>query len=561
MSKTYKNLRELLKETQALYADEVGFKFKYMGEIVQIKYARYVQEVKALGEYLLNLGLEKQRIAFISPNRYEWAVTYMAVATSNLIAVPLDRSLPENEFRALLLRSEAEVLVYDKKHAEEVERFKQDPEIPVKTYICMDTDFAKVLEKGKMLVNRKQNLYEQVKIDSDAMKFMLFTSGTTSASKCVMLSHHNICANISSVQDSIDASKEDTFLSFLPLHHTFECTVGFLFPVSIGAKIAYSEGIRYFFGNLSDFGVTVFINVPAMIEGLQKGIWKNIEKAGKTEQVKAMLEASDILMNVGIDMRAQLFQKIHDSLGGKLRFMISGAAALNPAVCKSLTDMGLIVYQGYGLTETSPVLSVEKKGHVRAGSVGQALPGVEVKMIDVNDEGIGEIVARGENVMLGYFEDKESTDAVLDADGWFHTGDLGRVDEDGYVFITGRKKDVIVLKNGKNVFPDELEVLVNQLPAVSESIVYGLTEADGDVVLNCKIVYSPEEAAEKFGELSEAELRNQYWNLIKTDVNKKMPMYKYIKNVIISTELLIRTTTNKVKRHEEMKRICNKNVI
>ena len=557
MSKKYEDLRDLLKDIEKEFSDEVGFKVKKNGKIENIKYERYVKEVKKLGEYLLNLDLNNKRIAFIAPNRYEWAVTYMAVATSNLISVPLDRSLPENEFRSLLIRSEAEVLIYDNKYIEYIEKFKQDSEIKIKEYINMDTDFEKIFEEGKKLYNKKSNQYDKVKIENDVMKFMLFTSGTTAASKCVMLSHKNICSNISAIQDTLDVRKDDVLLSFLPLHHTFECTTGFLYITSIGATITYCDGIRHFAENIKEYGVTAFINVPAMIEGLYKTVWKNIEKNDKEDQVKFALKLSNVLMKLGIDVRRKLFKQIHAGLGGKVRMVVSGAAALNPKVAKTLNDMGIILYQGYGLTETSPVLSVEKEGNMRYGSVGKPLPGLEIKIDDPNEEGIGEIIAKGPSIMLGYYGDEEATKQVL-KDGWFHTGDLGKIDKDGFIFITGRKKDVIVLKNGKNVFPDELEALLNELDGVSESIVYGMLEKDGDIDLHAKIVYNKNEVKEKLGELSEEELREFYWNKIKTVVNKKMPTYKYIKNVIVSDEPLIKTTTNKVKRHEEMKKIMSK---
>ena len=456
MSKEYIDLRELLNNIEKNFSDEVGFKVKNKGKIEEIKYSKYVEDVKAIGEHLLNLDISNGRVAFISPNRYEWAVTYMAVATSNLISVPLDRSLPENEFRALLIRSEAEVLIYDQKYFEFIEKFKQDSEIKVKYYINMDADFATVISKGKEALNKKNNKYSKIKIENDIMKFMLFTSGTTAISKCVMLSHKNICSNIKSISETLDVTEKDTVLSFLPLHHTFECTTGFLYVISVGAKIAYCEGIRHFANNLKEFEVTAFINVPAMIEGLYKNVWKTLEKNKKDKTVKVALKASSALMKMGLDVRANVFKQIHQGLGGKIRFVVSGAAALDPVVSKTLNDMGIVIYQGYGLTETAPVLSVEKQGATRTGSVGKALPGVEVKIKDPNEEGIGEIIARGPNVMLGYYNDEESTKAVLN-DGWFSTGDLGKIDKDGYIFITGRKKDVIVLKNGKNVFPDEIE--------------------------------------------------------------------------------------------------------
>lgn len=554
MSKKYRDLRDVLFDIEKEYSDEVGFKFKYMGEIVSIKYGKYVAESKAFGEYLLNLDLKNQRIAFIAPNRYEWAVTYMAVATSNLTAVPLDRSLPENEFISLLKRSEAEVLVYDKKYAEYVEKVKNDPEIKIRQYINMDTDFAEVITKGKMLLDKKNNKYDKVKIDNDKMRFMLFTSGTTSAAKCVMLCHKNICSNISAIQDTLEVHPEDTLLSFLPLHHMFECTTTFLFAMTRGAKIAYCEGLRHFVNNLKEFDVTLFITVPAMIEGMYKNIWKTIEKGKKEMQVKVALKASEALMKVGVDMRASLFKQVHEALGGKIRYIVSGAAALNPHVAKTLNDMGITIYQGYGLTETSPVISVEKKGEMRVGSVGRPMPGIEVKIDEPDKDGVGEIMIKGQNVMLGYYNDEENTKAVLNH-GWFSTGDLGKIDKDGYIFITGRKKDVIVLRNGKNVFPDEIECLVNELDCVSESMVYGVTEEDGDVNLHAKIVYNKDEMLDKLGVLTDEEIKEFYWKKIKTVINKKMPTYKYIKNVIVTDEPLIKTTTNKVKRHEELKKI------
>jgi len=554
MSKKYTDLRDLLVDVEKEYSDEVAFKLKKNGNKFEVKYATYIEEVKALGEYLLNLSLQNNRVAFIAPNRYEWAVTYMAVATSNLIAVPLDKSLPENEFEALLARSEAEVLIYDKKYVDYIEKIKQNPKINVKCFINMDTDLEEAIKKGKALLESKESKYKNVKIENDTMKFMLFTSGTTSAAKCVMLSHNNICSNISSIQDTLDANKNDTALSFLPLHHTFECTAGFLYILSVGAKIAYCDGIRHFANNLKEYEVTAFINVPAMIEGLYKNVWKTIKQNKKEVQTKVALKASGALMKVGIDKRTDLFKQIHAGLGGKIRFVVSGAAALNPIVSKTLNDMGIVIYQGYGLTETSPVLAVEKQGATRNGSVGRPLPGVEIKIKDPDENGIGEIIAKGKNIMLGYYADEENTKNVLN-DGWFSTGDLGKIDKDGFLFITGRKKDVIILKNGKNVFPDELEALINELEGVSESMVFGVTDEEDDVILNAKIVYNRNEVEQLLGKISEEELKEFYWNKVKTLVNKKMPTYKYIKNIMITEEPLIKTTTNKVKRHEEIKKI------
>ena len=549
----YRDLRELLNKTANKYSDEVAFKIKYRDEIVGVKYSKFVEDVKAFGAYLTTLNMDKKRIAFISPNRYEWCVTYMAVATSNMISVPLDRALPENEFTALVERSEAEVLVYDNKYAEAVSNMKENKNINVKYYINMDTDLNKCITDGKVILTKKDCKYNKIKIDSDKMKFMLFTSGTTSASKCVMLSHRNICSNIEAITKTLDLTKEDILLSFLPLHHTFECTAGFLYPISVGAKIAYCDGIRHFQKNLVDYGVTALINVPIMLENVYKNIWKQIEKTKKERTVKVALKSSEALLMVGIDVRKTLFKSVHEALGGKIRLIVSGAAGIQPAVAKGFNDFGITLYQGYGLTETSPVVAVENVENTKNGSVGKALPKVEVKIDEPDHEGIGEIWVKGPNVMLGYYNDEENTKAVMKS-GWFKTGDLGKIDDEGFIFITGRKKDVIVLKNGKNVFPQELEALVNDINLVKESFVYGDTDETGDVTLKVKIVYDKEAVIEELGIMQDAELHEYFVERVK-EVNKKMPTYKYIRDVMITDEELIKTTTRKIKRHEELAKI------
>lgn len=554
----FRDLRELLSYTEKKYSDEIAFKMKFRNEVVGIKYSKFIEDIKALGSYFTTLNLENKRIGIFSENRYEWNVSYLATATANMVVVPIDKALPENEFKSLIKRAEIEILIFDKKHLSFVESIKSEPNCSIKYYIGMDDDFSQMIEKGKIILGRKDNKYNKIKIENDKMKFMLFTSGTTSASKCVMLSHRNICSNIEAIADALDVTKDDTLLSFLPAHHTFECTAGFLYPVACGAKIAFCEGLRHLVPNMADFEITAMISVPLLYENIYKKLWKQIEKSKKETQVKVALKASEALLKVGVDMRKQLFKTMHEALGGKMRLMVSGAAAINPEVAKGYNDFGFTMYQGYGLTETSPVVAVEKFEHTKIGSVGLPMKKAEVKIDEPNSDGIGEVMVKAPYVMLGYYNDKEATNKVLEH-GWFRTGDLGKIDEDGYLFITGRKKDVIVLKNGKNVFPDELETLINALPYVVESIVYGVTLDDGDVEIRAKIVYNKDELIQDIGIMQDEELHDFYMNKIK-DVNKKMPTYKYIRNIILTDEPLIKTTTNKVKRHEEIKKILSEKV-
>ncbi len=552
----FKDLRDMLSQTEKKYSDEIAFKMKYRNEVVGIKYSKFIEDIKCLGSYFTTLNLENKRIGIFSENRYEWNVSYLATATSNMVVVPIDKALPENEFLSLVQRAQVEVLIYDKKHSPFVQKLVESSNSPVKYYIGMDDDFNQKIDEGRIILGRKDNKYNKIKIENDKPKFMLFTSGTTSTSKCVLLSHRNICSNIEGIADALDVTKDDTLLSFLPAHHTFECTAGFLYPVSVGAKIAFCEGLRHMVDNMKDFEVSAMISVPLLYEGIYKKLWKQIVKSKKEKQVKVALKASEALLKVGVDMRMQLFKQVHEALGGKMRLLVSGAAAITPEVAKGYNDFGFTMYQGYGLTETSPVVAVEKVDHVKNGSVGVPLKKIEVKIDEPDDTGIGEIMVKGPSVMLGYYNDEKATNKVLEH-GWFRTGDLGRIDEDGYLFITGRKKDVIVLKNGKNVFPDELEVLVNKLPCVKESLVYGYTLEDGDVEIRAKIVYDKDEFVQEIGIMQDEEMYEMYMKKIK-ELNKKMPTYKYIRNLIITDEPLIKTTTNKVKRQEELKKILGK---
>ena len=549
----YRDLREMLENTEKLYSDEIAYKLKFRNEIVGVKYSKFIEDIKALGSYLLELNMKNNRVAVISKNRYEWAVSYLAAATSDLVVVPLDKSLPEEEFYSLIERSEADTIIYDNVYEDRIKKLKSDEKTSLKYFINMDTEFNRAIEEGKGLLSKKNCKYKKVKIEPDKMRFMLFTSGTTSTSKCVMLSHRNICANIEQISATLDVDNNDILLSFLPLHHTFECTAGFLYPISVGAKIAFCDGLRHIVDNMKEYKVTAMISVPALYENMYKKVWKQIEGTKKEKQIKVALKASEALLRVGVDMRKQLFKQIHEVFGGHVRFLVSGAAGIDPKVAKGFNDFGIVMYQGYGLTETAPVVAVENMEFSRNGSVGKPLKNIEAKIEEPNSDGIGEIVVKGPNVMMGYYKNEEATKQVL-SHGYFKTGDLGRIDEDGYIFITGRKKDVIVLKNGKNVFPEELETLVNSIECVAESMVYGADTKDGDVEVRVKIVYDKDAVLEKFGVIEDEELEKYFWEEIKR-INKEMPTYKYIKDMILTDEPLIKTTTNKVKRFEEIKKI------
>lgn len=559
------NLKEMINNSGKEFKDEIAFKFKdkTSGDIKTITYGTYCEEINALGTELIDMGLKNKKIAVISENRYEWALSYMAVVCGVGVIVPLDKSLPANELESLIVRSGVEAIFYSSKYDEVMNDIKQRRTTNLRYFISMDKNTweegiysqKELIERGKKLLADGNNKYIEAEINNEEMSIMLFTSGTTSMSKAVMLSHKNICTNIMDIGSVIYIDSKDTLLSFLPLHHTFECTVGFLYPIYRGASIAYCEGIRYITKNLTEFEATIMISVPALLENMYKRLMKNIEKQGKLQEVERMMKLLGMLSKVKLDFRKRVFEEIHNGLGGKLRLMVNGAAALDKEIEKGYNDLGFKVMQGYGLTETSPVLSAGNDFEHRTGSVGKPFPSVKIRIANKDKKGIGEIYAKGPNVMLGYYKNDEATKEVMDKD-WFKTGDLGYFDKKGFLFITGRKKNVIVLKNGKNIFPEELEAIINRVDGVKESFIYGKPE-DGneeDLKICAKIVYDKDLMKTVYGAEAEEEIYDAILDKIK-QINKTMPAYKYIKEITVTEKELIKTTTQKIKRFEEMKTV------
>ena len=561
----YNNLKEMMKNSKEKYANEVAFKFKteIPGKLRTENYEEFTDKVDALGTALISIGLKDKRIAVISENRYEWALAYLSIANGTGVVVPLDKSLPENEIISSIERSEVEAIFYSSKYDEIMEKVKKENIGKIKYFISMDSDKTEdkiysqneLVELGRGLIKNGARSFLDAEIDNNAMAIMIFTSGTTSKSKAVMLSHANIVANIKDITSVFDVRVGDTMLSFLPIHHTFESTVGFLYPMSVGASIAYCEGIRHIADNIREYKISVMISVPLLFESMYKKVMQSVEKKGKTKAIKIGVKISNILRKFGIDKRRQIFKEIHESLGGNLRLFVSGAAAFDPELEKGLNELGIDTYQGYGLTEASPVIAAEHKNCTRIGSIGKLFPSLEGKIVDPNEQGIGELAVKGPTVMLGYYQNEEATKETI-VDGWLHTGDLAYFDKDDYIFITGRKKNVIVLKNGKNVYPEEIETLINKIEGVKESFVFGKPEIDDDkdLKLSAKIVYDPDEMKEKFGLEDVEEIKKKLWADVKL-INKKMPTYKYIKELYITDKELIKTTTQKVKRYEEIKTI------
>lgn len=560
----FTDLKDMLNKTVEKFGSRPAYVFKTQeeGKFKEITYKEFKNDIDGLGTALINLGLKDKRIAVIGDNRYEWAVSYLAVTNGTGIVVPLDKALPNNEIESLIMRSEVEAIIYTSKYNEIMEELKDKKNTELRYFISMDLEestngvisFRKLVEKGKEQLENGDKKFLDAEINPDVMEIMLFTSGTTSQSKAVMLSHKNIVSDLMAISSILYIDEKDRFLSFLPLHHTFECTAGFLFPISRGSSIAFCEGIRHIADNIKEYEITIMVSVPVLYEGMCKKVMKAIENQGKLKTVNFGMKISNGLLKVGLDVRNKLFKQIHESLGPKLRLLVAGGAALDPETEKIFNGLGITMYQGYGLTETSPVIAVEDDKYRRNGSIGKALPTLEVKIKDANEEGIGELLVKGPTVMLGYYQNEEATKETIDEEGWLNTGDLAKIDKDGFIFITGRKKYVVVLKNGKNVYPEELEILINKIAGVSESFVYGKLEDDGDYKISAKIVYDKDIIKDIYGIEDKKEIKEKLWQEIKR-INKTMPTYKYIKEISVTDEELIKTTTRKIKRHEEMKKI------
>lgn len=552
---TVYDCREILKKSAERYKDKTAFMWKQDGRIIKKTYNDIDHEVDALGTALHSLNLKGAKIAVISENRYEWGVAYFSIINGTGIGVPLDKYLPANEVENLIERSGARAIFYSKTYQSVMEDISKK-NTTLEYFICLD-EFSTIVDdprflsmksliiEGNELLDQGDRSFIDAHINRESMSILLFTSGTTKASKGVMLSHANIASNVTSVTSLIKVFPNDVHLSLLPLHHTFENTIGLMFMLYKGVTIAYAEGIRHIASNIKEFKVTILVAVPAIFEALYSKLLDGIEKSGKKGLVEKMKKVSNALLKLKIDARRKIFKAILDKLGPDLRLFVSGAAPIDAGILNGIQSFGITFLQGYGLTETSPVISATSFFVNVPGTVGIPVKDVEVTIDNPDENGMGEILARGNNVMLGYYENEEETREVMEKDGWFRTGDLGIVDDNGLLRITGRAKSMIVLNNGKKAFPEEYEVLLNTLPGVKDSFVWGQTAPDGDVEICAKIVIDKDYLQEKGYAIEE--MGNQLEEQIR-NLNQNIPRYKILRYFVMTFEDLVKTTTLKIKR-------------
>lgn len=551
------DLRDMVCSSAELYGERPAFLVKDTpgGEYIPITYIRFRDDINALGTGLTDLGLRGKKVAIIGENSYKWVVTYLAVTNGTGVIVPLDKDLTEIEIANLVERAEVDAIVFSRKMEKKVSKVLEDFD-DIKIRINMDAagdsegvlSWNDLLAKGEALLEAGNRDFVDAVIDREAMCSLLFTSGTTGMAKGVMLSHKNISANVYNMSKYVKIRYPGGGLSVLPMHHTYELTCHIFTGLYQGMFIAICEGLRYIQQNLKESGATVLVGVPIVFEAMHKKVWKQAEASGAAGKMRKMmaLVRKTKLYNRQETMR-KIFSQIHSSLGNKVELFIAGGAAINPQVIRDYEALGIPMIQGYGMTENAPIIAVNRDYYSKADSVGKPMPGTEVKIIDQDEDGIGEIICRGPSVMVGYYNDPEGTAKVI-KDGWLYTGDYGRFDDEGFLYICGRKKNVIVTKNGKNIFPEEIEYLLLEQPFIEEVIVYGAVDKkNDDVVVKAEIFPNYENLKEALGDVDEKAIQDAIKNSIE-EINDKMPVYKRVKRFKLREEEFEKTATRKIKR-------------
>ena len=556
------DLKALINESVSLYGSRDAFLVKDTpgGRYRAIKYHQFKEDIDALGTGLLDLGLGGKKIAVIGENRYEWVISYLATVNGNSVIVPLDRELPVGEIHHLLEKSGVSAVIYSGKVEMAIEEAVKDVSSIIYT-ISMDSDrnkdqnlsLKRLIERGGKLLAEKKQFFTDSVIDPDKLAIILFTSGTTGLAKGVMLSHKNICTNIVGVSKFVKLSGEDTTLSVLPIHHAYEFTGDIMTSIYQGSCVAFCEGLKYIVKNMAEARATVMLGVPLIFESMHKKVWRKAESSGKADKLRQAVNISKTLNRFNIRAARRMFKAVHEALGGNARMFIVGAAATDPAVIEDFNAMGITMFQGYGMTECAPLISVNKDRYYKAASVGLPIPGTIVQIVDQDENGIGEIICKSDSVMLGYYENPEETAKVL-KEGWLYTGDYGYFDKDGFLYLSGRKKNVIVTKNGKNIFPEEVEFYINKSDYISEVVVWGFEDQEtGETVVCAEIVPNFELIYEQLGRLSDEVLRSLIGEAVDS-ANEKMSAYKRIKRFDIRETEFEKTTTKKIKRHTVINR-------
>ena len=565
----FTNVKEIFINSSKEYADRTFLleKFNPKEEWTEITYNKFKNEVIGFGTALTRkLNLKDTRIVIIGENTYHWYLSYMTMLCGAGIAVPVDKELPENEIENVIKRARASAVIFSTKKADVIKKVAEN--LPgVKYFIQMNSNdeingrfvgLNYLIEEGRALVDGGDNSFMEIPIDSEEFKVLIFTSGTTSSAKGVMLCEKNLAENVNAATAYVKLNLDDRLMSILPLHHTYESSIGFLLPFAMGCSVSVCQGLKHIVSDLQETKPTALLTVPLLVENLYRKIIKNIQKSKKEGLVNSMIHVTNALKTVGVDIKRKVFNEIYENLGGRIRIIVSAAAPIDAKIGKWVEDIGILFLQGYGLTETAPIAALTPDFDTRVGSAGKAVVGAELRIDNPNENGEGEVLISSKTLMIGYYEDEESTkEAIFEEDGkrWFRSGDVGYMDKDGFLYITGRSKNVIVTQNGKNIYPEEIELLLSKHTEIKECMVYGKeVEGERELIITARVIPNYEEIEEKYGKnLSEDEIYNIIWEKIK-EVNKTLTSYKAIKKLEIKHDEFVKTTTMKIKRYEEVKK-------
>ena len=565
----FTNVKEIFINSSKEYADRTFLleKFNPKEEWTEITYNKFKNEVIGFGTALTRkLNLKDTRIVIIGENTYHWYLSYMTMLCGAGIAVPVDKELPENEIENVIKRARASAVIFSTKKADVIKKVAEN--LPgVKYFIQMNSNdeingrfvgLNYLIEEGRALVDGGDNSFMEIPIDSEEFKVLIFTSGTTSSAKGVMLCEKNLAENVNAATAYVKLNLDDRLMSILPLHHTYESSIGFLLPFAMGCSVSVCQGLKHIVSDLQETKPTALLTVPLLVENLYRKIIKNIQKSKKEGLVNSMIHVTNALKTVGVDIKRKVFNEIYENLGGRIRIIVSAAAPIDAKIGKWVEDIGILFLQGYGLTETAPIAALTPEFDTRVGSAGKAVVGAELRIDNPNENGEGEILISSKTLMIGYYEDEEATkEAISEEDGkrWFRSGDVGYMDKDGFLYITGRSKNVIVTQNGKNIYPEEIELLLSKHTEIKECMVYGKeVEGERELIITARVIPNYEEIEEKYGKnLIEDEVYNIIWEKIK-EVNKTLTSYKAIKKLEIKHDEFVKTTTMKIKRYEEVKK-------
>lgn len=567
--RTCVDFKDMLETSAELYGDSPLFmqKFKRNQPFQTITYKQTLDDVNALGTALIDIGLKDKHIGVIGKNCYQWAETYLAVAGGVGVIVPLDKELHEDELRQLTIKGElSAVVTTDNKYYNMFKNIKATGESQLEYVIniAMDEDedkknglisWVKLRESGRKMLEFGDRRFLDAQIINTDLAVILFTSGTTGVSKGVMLSTKNVLSNVMLASSMIEVKEHgDIFFSFLPIHHTYECTCTFLESIYCGAAMAFCQGLKHLLKDVEEVRPTILLAVPVVYENFYNKIMRNVRSQGKEKTLMTLLKINDKTKKIGINVSKKATKQIVDTFGGRMRIMVAGGAAIDSSILDFFNQLGFNAIQGYGLTETAPLVALnpQMRKFNKTNSAGMVFAGCEAKVVDQDENGIGELCFKGPNIMMGYYKDPENTAAVMEGE-WFHTGDLGYIDEDNYVFITGRKKNVIITGNGKNVFPEELEFYLMKSDFIEECLVWG-DETNEDPLkrgIYATVIASEDALKDKFGDDYND---GQVLELIQREVDKandNLPLFKKMTHVIVRKRPFDKTTAMKIRRHVE----------